>query len=99
MHLKYQFSSATNQMAVFSEIFYDKGWNAYINGEQVPYFRANYLLRAMPLKAGSYDIEFRFEPTSVSIGNIIAIISNILIVALLALICWFSFKKEKPSVE
>jgi hypothetical protein len=99
MHLKYQFSSATNQMAVFSEIFYDKGWNAYINGEQVPYFRANYLLRAMPLKAGSYDIEFRFEPTSVSIGNIIAIISNILIVALLALICWFSFKKEKPSVK
>ena len=77
--LVYNFSSKTDQVAVFSEVYYDKGWNAYINGKEVPYVRANYLLRAMPLKAGVYDIEFKFEPKSYSVGNTIAIISSILL--------------------
>ena len=78
--LKYKYNSQSDQVAVFSEIFYDKGWNAYIAGKKVPYFRANYLLRAMSLEKGSYDIEFKFEPKSFSIGNIIANISSLLFV-------------------
>jgi hypothetical protein len=81
--LVYKFNSQTDQIAVFSEIFYDKGWNAYINGEKVPYFRANYLLRAMPLKAGAYNIEFKFEPQSFHIGNAIATVSSIIFILLL----------------
>jgi hypothetical protein len=84
-HLVYEFSSLANQVAVFSEIFYDKGWNAYINGEKAPYFRANYLLRAMQLKAGTYQIEFKFEPTSYSIGNTIALISSLLLIICIVL--------------
>ncbi|GAB1415680.1 YfhO family protein [Paludibacter sp.] len=79
-HLKYEFNSKTDQLAVFSEIFYDKGWNAYINGEKVPYVRANYLLRAMQLKAGNYNIEFKFEPASYNLGNIIALIASLLLI-------------------
>ena len=79
-HLVYKFNSTTDQVAVFSEIYYDKGWNAYINGKKVPYVRADYLLRAMPLKAGSYDIEYRFEPQSYKIGNMIALISSMLLI-------------------
>nr|MBP6284706.1 YfhO family protein [Paludibacteraceae bacterium] len=77
--LQYTFSSASNQIAVFSEIYYDKGWNAYVDGKLVPHFRANYLLRAMQLPAGTYDIEFRFEPKSYAIGNILSLISSILL--------------------
>jgi len=84
-HLVYEFSSLANQVAVFSEIFYDKGWNAYINGEKAPYFRANYLLRAMQLKAGTYQIEFKFDPTSYSIGNTIALISSLLLIICIVL--------------
>ena len=78
--LVYNFSSKTDQVAVFSEIYYDKGWNAYINGKIVPYVRANYLLRAMPLKAGNYEIEYKFEPASYSIGNTITLISSLLLI-------------------
>jgi len=93
--LIYNFSSNTDQVVVFSEIYYDKGWNAYINGQIVPYVRANYLLRAMPLKSGSYNIEFRFEPKSYSIGNTIALISSILLILCIIAFIFFQWKKER----
>jgi len=96
-NLIYNFSSKTDQLAVFSEIYYDKGWNAYINGRKVPYLRANYLLRAMPLKAGSYQIEFKFEPDSYRIGNIIALVSSVLFVLWLLGFIYISWKKSTPS--
>ncbi len=98
-HLIYSFSSTTDQVAVFSEIYYDKGWNAYINGKRVPYLRANYLLRAMPLKAGTYEIEYRFEPKSYSIGNIIALISSILLImSILGFVFW-QWRKTRENAE
>lgn len=92
-HLVYTFNSATDQLAVFSEIYYDKGWNAYINGEKVPYLRANYLLRAMPLKKGNYEVEFKFEPVSYSIGNTIALSSSIILILGFLAFGFVSFKK------
>ncbi len=94
-HLIYDFNSKTDQLAVFSEIYYDKGWNAYINGQKAPYFRANYLLRAMPLKSGNYEVEFKFEPTSYKTGNMIALISSlILFISIIGLGFW-QFKKSR----
>jgi hypothetical protein len=90
----YNFSSTTDQLAVFSEIYYDKGWNAYINGEEVPYIRANYLLRAMPLKKGTYDVEFKFEPNSYKFGNIIALTSSVLFVLALLFFGFLAYKKR-----
>jgi len=95
--LVYNYNSKTNQVAVFSEIYYDNGWNAYINGNKVPYVRANYLLRAMPLKAGTYDIEFRFEPKSYSIGNTIALISSILLILCIIGFVFWQWKKYKNN--
>jgi hypothetical protein len=93
--LVYQFASVTDQVAVFSEIYYDKGWNVYIKGQKVPYVRANYLLRAMPLKAGVYEIEFRFEPSSYSLGNTLALLSSILLVVCILAFVFFKWKREK----
>jgi len=95
--LVYKFSSKTDQMAVFSEIYYEKGWNAYINGNKVPYVRANYLLRAMPLKAGNYDIEYKFEPTAYSLGNAIALISSLLLILSLLGYIFLQWKKSKKT--
>ena len=95
--LKYNFSSKTDQVAVFSEIYYSTGWNAYINGQKVPYVRADYLLRAMPLKAGNYELEFKFEPKSYSVGNAIALTSSILLIlSFLGFVFWQwkTYKKE-----
>src|SRR6185295_15936798 len=50
--LVYQSKATTEQLAVFSEIYYDKGWNAYVDGKPVPHFRCNYVLRAMRVPSG-----------------------------------------------
>ncbi|MEC8274085.1 MAG: YfhO family protein [Bacteroidota bacterium] len=82
-HLSYTSSSSTKQLAVFSEIYYDKGWNAYIDGELVPHIRANYLLRALPIPSGQHTIEFKFEPqTYYATENITLFSSMIVIIAL-----------------
>jgi hypothetical protein len=94
--LKYAFKSDTPQMAVFSEIFYYKGWQAYNGDKKLPHIRANYLLRAMYLEPGSYDITFKFEPKSYDIGNILALISSILLTLAFAYII-FAKLKEKRS--
>ncbi len=92
--MTYKFTSTENQLAVFSEIYYPDGWNAYINGEKAEYFRANYLLRAMELKAGDYTIEFRFEPKSYDIGKILSIICSILLTTALLCIIFVPFKEK-----
>lgn len=98
-HLVYDFSSKTKQLAVFSEIYYDKGWNAYINGQKANYIRTNYLLRAMPLDPGTYKIEFKFEPDSYKYGNLIALISSIILLLSFAGLVFWYFRKKSAKQE
>lgn len=85
--LKYSFNASTTQMIIFSEIYYSKGWKAFIDGQESPYFRANYILRGMTIPAGEHEIEFRFEPKVWVIGEKISLASSsILILLLIALI-------------
>jgi hypothetical protein len=81
-HLTYKSETTREQLAVFSEIYYDKGWNAYVDGKSAPYFRANYVLRAMIVPAGNHTIEFKFEPKVYITGEKIAYASSILLVLL-----------------
>jgi hypothetical protein len=81
-HLVYEYQSELPQMVVFSEIFYSKGWNAYIDGAPTPHIRANYVLRAMAVPAGNHEIVFKFEPVSYLHGERIALASSIGIVLL-----------------
>ncbi|OIP82269.1 MAG: hypothetical protein AUK44_08105 [Porphyromonadaceae bacterium CG2_30_38_12] len=95
--LIYSFNSATNQLAVFSEIYYDKGWNAYINGAKVPYFRVNYLLRAMSLPKGNYEVVFKFEPVLYRLGNTIALASSIIFILCFLAYSFVWFRKRKVA--
>ncbi|MHC1774812.1 MAG: YfhO family protein [Lentimicrobium sp.] len=81
--LKYQSESNAPQVAVFSEIYYDKGWKAFIDGKPVTHFRANYVLRAMKVPAGKHEIEFRFEPRSYFTGEKISFASSLILILLL----------------
>ncbi|MCB2208986.1 MAG: YfhO family protein [Bacteroidetes bacterium] len=81
-HLTYSYNSGKEQILVFSEIYYDKGWNAYLNGEEVAYFRSDYVLRSMVVPAGSGTIEFKFEPRVWVIGEKISFASSLLLILL-----------------
>ncbi len=60
-YLKYAYSAPADAVAVFSEIYYADGWKAYVDGVETPYFRADYVLRAMRLLAGTHTVEWRFR--------------------------------------
>ena len=87
--LSYSYHGSTEQLAVFSEMFYDAGWRSFVDGEEVPHFRVNYVLRGMVLPAGEHSIEFRFEPRSYFTGKKIATASSyLLFILLLGAIGW-----------
>jgi hypothetical protein len=81
--ISYKFKSKTNQFAVFSEIYYDKGWNAFIDNNPAPYCKVDYVLRGMSVPAGEHTIEFRFEPKSYIMGNRLSIWAGIITYLLL----------------
>lgn len=97
--LKYASTSKTDQLAVFSEIYYDKGWKAFLDGKPTPHFRVNYILRGMIVPAGNHNIEFRFEPISYHTGNAIASASSILLILMLAGYAVMQFKQHKEQVK
>jgi hypothetical protein len=62
--LQYQANTKNTQLAVFSEIYYDKGWKAYIDNKETPILKSNYLLRSIVIPAGSHTVKFEFKPES-----------------------------------
>lgn len=84
--ITYTSKSASNQFAVFSEVYYPYGWDAYIDGKKAEYVRVNYVLRGLAIPAGEHTIEFRFEPRSVIVGDKITMWASL--VFYLALIGW-----------
>ena len=92
--LLYEASTKSPQLAVFSEIYYANGWNAYINGEAADYIRANYTLRAMKVPVGNNQIEFKFEPQVIKTGSSISLASSLLFLLILGGGAYFGFRKR-----
>jgi len=98
-HITYQARAFRDRLAVFSEIYYPKGWQAYLDGKEVEHICADYILRAMVIPQGDHTIEFKFDPSSVRIGKIIAAIaSSLILLALLAFAVMY-FKSKNSIVE
>lgn len=91
--LTYKYETAKDALTVFSEIYYPKGWNAYVDGRLTPHFRANYVLRAMVLPAGSHTVEFKFEPNVYMVGERISLISSIALLLLILILVGFEVRK------
>jgi hypothetical protein len=80
--LQYHYSAGSDQLAVFSEIYYPQGWNAYVDGQKTPHFRADYVLRAMILPSGDHQLEFRFEPQSYYTGQKVSLAASLITILL-----------------
>lgn len=89
--ISFKSQSKTPQLAVFSEIYYPKGWNILIDGKEVPYIKANYLLRAVHIPAGNHDVKMIFAPKVIQTGKTISMIVFILFILLSGLGIWRLF--------
>ncbi|WP_430613220.1 YfhO family protein [Flavobacterium sp. JP2137] len=78
-YLKYESTNPAEGLAVFSEVYYPHGWQAYIDGNPVAHVSVDYVLRALPVPAGKHEIEFKFEPQVVKTGSTIALMSSLVL--------------------
>jgi uncharacterized membrane protein YfhO len=95
--LVYESKSSDEKLAVFSEIYYPAGWKSFIDGRETPYFRADYVLRAIIVPAGNHEIKFTFEPASYFTGNKISYASSAIFILLVA--GFFVTKMRKKKSE
>ena len=98
-HLVYETATKSPQLAIFSEVYYPHGWNAYIDGRPADYYRANYALRAMTIPEGIHKIEFKFKPDVVEFGSTLSLFSSIVFVILLLGGGYLAFKYNKTEKE
>lgn len=76
MRIVLRADAPTDGFLVLSELDYP-GWRATVDGEAVPILRADYLLRAIPLRAGVHEeIEFQYAPASFTLGWIVTLLSG-----------------------
>ncbi len=97
--LIYHYSSSNEGLVVFSEIYYPAGWKSYIDGTEIPCFKADYVLRAMEIPAGDHEIIFRFDPDSYRTGTRISFASSLLLILLCAGSLYMISRKKKTSIE
>ena len=93
--LIYKSKANSEGLAVFSEIYYDRRWNVYIDGKNTSYFRVNYVLRGMLIPAGEHQIEWKFEPGVYYTGEKISLASSILLLLVVAGASYSEWKKNK----
>ncbi|MGB3947488.1 MAG: YfhO family protein [Bacteroidia bacterium] len=96
-NLKYESNTQEEELAVFSEIYYNKGWNAYVDGELKPHIGVNYVLRAMRVPSGKHTIEFKFEPPKYFAGEKISLVSSLLLLGFIGVSLFITFKKKNDT--
>jgi hypothetical protein len=92
--LKYVSNNSKEGFAVFSEMYYENGWKATVDGNEAKIFQVNYVLRGLQIPAGKHTIEFKFEPQVVKTGSTIALISSIGMLLLIGAGVYFERKKK-----
>ncbi len=96
-YLKYETNAGSEQLAVFSEIYYKNGWDAFIDGKEVKHFRVDYILRALILPKGKHIVEFKFEPKSFIVGSKISLASSVLFILILIGYAFSKLKKQAKA--
>ncbi len=91
--ITYKSAAAATGFAVFSEIFYEAGWKAFVDGKETPIVKTNYVLRGLSIPAGNHEIIFRFEPQGFYTGKTLTTVFSILMMVLLLAGVFFEWRK------
>ena len=94
-HLEYDINAQSEELIVFSEVFYDKGWKAFIDGVETPHVRINYILRGLKVNPGSHKILFKYDLPIFKYSSIISFSSSIIVLLLCFLMLFFKLKERQ----
>lgn len=94
----YSSSATNNEFAVFSEVYYDAGWKAFIDGKETPIAKVDYVLRGLSVPAGNHEIVFKFEPQGFIKGKKLTSIFSIVLVALLLISIFLEWKSRRKLI-
>lgn len=95
----YQCRTSNLQLALFSEIYYEKGWEATIDGEQTEPYRMDYILRGLVVPPGVHEIVFRFHPRSYYTGSTVSVVGSLILLLLLAGAVYFEYRNRSSGKE
>ncbi|MCR9172820.1 MAG: YfhO family protein [bacterium] len=87
--LTYETKSSKKQLAVFSEVYYKKGWKAFVDGKEQEILKVNYMLRGLELPAGNHKVEFKYDTSQYDTATVIAWIGSILLLLLIGAYIYF----------
>ena len=93
----YTFNAGSNQFAVFSEVYYENGWKAYIDGKESPIVKVNYVLRGLAVPAGKHDIKFEFKPQGYYKGKSLTSIFSIVLLVILAIGIFMEWRNRNQT--
>lgn len=93
----YAFNAASNQFAVFSEVYYTSGWKAYIDGKEAPIVKVNYVLRGLSVPAGKHEIKFEFKPQGYYKGKSITSIFSIVLLVVFVTGIFMEWRSRKET--
>jgi hypothetical protein len=96
--ITYRSSSTANEFAVFSEIYYEPGWKAFVDRKEVPIVKVDYVLRGIPVTAGNHEIVFKFEPPGFLLGRKITAVFSIIMLLLLLAGIFFTWRSHRQEV-
>ena len=95
--LTYTTKTQSEQLAVFSEIYYQPGWTATIDGQPASHFRVDWILRAMRIPAGEHTVVFEFKPQGYITAAYISSISSLLILLMVLAAIGYTFWKMRKE--
>jgi hypothetical protein len=93
--LEYEIQSKSEELIVFSEVFYDKGWKAFVDGVETPHVRINYVLRGLKVSPGAHQILFKYDLPIFKYSSVISFSSSIIILLLCFLMLFFKLKERQ----
>ncbi|MEJ6754143.1 MAG: YfhO family protein [Flavobacteriales bacterium] len=93
--LEYQIDAQSEELIVFSEVFYNKGWKAFVDGIETPHVRVNYVLRGLKVDSGIHKILFKYDLPIFNYASIISLSSSIIVLLLFLLMLFFKLKERQ----
>ena len=92
--LVYESNNSNDGFAVFSEIYYENGWDVFIDNVKVDLHNVNYVLRGLNIPKGTHRVTFKFNPSVVKTGSNISLISTIFLILITLGLITFNYKKR-----